>query len=132
MRFWLEAYTAAGLRNVSTNTITNMEPARVTRDRWYDAITVRIFATGTDYTIDANGALVSGSSTKRRPFTEYWTMIRGRAAIGLPRADKACPRCGAPLSIDMAGSCTHCRAHVVSGEFDWVLSRIEQDDAYAG
>ena len=59
-------------------------------------------------------------------------MIRGRSASGPARADKACPRCGAPLAINMAGSCSHCGAHVVSGEFDWVLSRIEQDDAYAG
>jgi hypothetical protein len=32
----------------------------------------------------------------------------------------------------MAGSCEHCNAKVTSGEFDWVLSRIEQDEAYAG
>ena len=32
----------------------------------------------------------------------------------------------------MAGSCTHCNAKVTSGEFDWVLSRIEQDEAYSG
>ena len=32
----------------------------------------------------------------------------------------------------MAGSCGRCEAHVTSGEFDWVLSKIEQDDAYRG
>jgi threonine dehydratase len=26
----------------------------------------------------------------------------------------------------------HCRAKVASGQFDWVLSRIEQDESYAG
>ena len=30
----------------------------------------------------------------------------------------------------MAGSCDFCQAHVTSGEFDWVLSRIEQDESY--
>jgi ferredoxin len=30
----------------------------------------------------------------------------------------------------MAGSCTHCHAKITSGEFDWVLSRIEQDESY--
>jgi hypothetical protein len=32
----------------------------------------------------------------------------------------------------MAGACTHCGAHVTSGEFDWILSKIEQDDSYRG
>jgi hypothetical protein len=32
----------------------------------------------------------------------------------------------------MSGSCEHCGAHVTSGEFDWVLSRIEQDESYGG
>ena len=32
----------------------------------------------------------------------------------------------------MAGHCEHCGADVTSGEFDWVLSKIEQDDAYTG
>ena len=28
--------------------------------------------------------------------------------------------------------CGHCGSHVTGGEFDWVLSRIEQDEAYVG
>jgi hypothetical protein len=32
----------------------------------------------------------------------------------------------------MAGACEHCGAHVTAGEFDWVLSKIEQDDTYRG
>jgi predicted amidophosphoribosyltransferase len=51
---------------------------------------------------------------------------------GAPRMDKACPNCGAPLNVNMAGRCEHCDAKITSGEFDWVLSRIEQDEAYEG
>ena len=43
-----------------------------------------------------------------------------------------CPNCGAALNINMTGHCNYCKAKVSSGEFDWVLSRIEQDEAYAG
>ena len=43
-----------------------------------------------------------------------------------------CPNCGAPLQIDQVGNCTYCRVKVTAGEFDWVLSRIEQDEAYSG
>jgi hypothetical protein len=32
----------------------------------------------------------------------------------------------------MAGVCEYCQGKVTSGEFDWVLSRIEQDEAYRG
>jgi hypothetical protein len=32
----------------------------------------------------------------------------------------------------MAGHCEHCEAHITAGEFDWVLSRVEQDESYQG
>ncbi len=48
------------------------------------------------------------------------------------RTDKACGNCGAPAKVGMTGACEHCGAHVTSGEFDWVLSKIEQDDSYRG
>jgi len=32
----------------------------------------------------------------------------------------------------MAGNCEYCGSLVAGGDFDWVLSRIEQDDVYAG
>jgi len=34
--------------------------------------------------------------------------------------------------VNMAGYCEYCKAKVTSGEFDWVLSKIEQDEAYHG
>jgi hypothetical protein len=32
----------------------------------------------------------------------------------------------------MTGNCEYCAVKVTSGEYDWVLSRIEQDEAYTG
>jgi hypothetical protein len=32
----------------------------------------------------------------------------------------------------MQGTCGYCKALVTSGDFDWVLSKIEQDEAYHG
>ena len=43
-----------------------------------------------------------------------------------------CPNCGALLKINMAGVCEYCNGKLSSGAFDWVLSRIEQDEAYTG
>jgi hypothetical protein len=130
--YWIDAYVTQRARNVTENArILNLELADVTSDAIYDAVTVRVFATGLDYTLADDGRLLRGSRKKERPYSEYWTLIRGSAARGRPRADPACPCCGAPLRIAMAGNCEYCQARVVSGDFDWVLSRIEQDEAYA-
>ena len=45
---------------------------------------------------------------------------------------RTCANCGAPLRVGMAGACEHCGVHVTGGEFDWVVSKIEQDDTYRG
>jgi uncharacterized Zn finger protein (UPF0148 family) len=131
--FWFDAYRRAGLRNISEQARTrNIELARVTSDRYCDAITVRVSATGLDYTIDEAGAVRAGSRKKPRDYTEYWTLLRGHATTGAARTDTTCPRCSGPLSVNMGGNCEHCGAHVSNGEFDWVLSRVEQDEAYQG
>jgi uncharacterized Zn finger protein (UPF0148 family) len=133
-QYWMAAYERAGLRNVTENArITKVELARLVSDRYFVALTVRVHATGLDYTLrESDGQLVGGSRQQERRYTEYWTLIRGSQVQGRPSTDKHCPSCGAPLSINMAGACTHCSARVTSGEFDWVLSRIEQDESYTG
>ena len=37
---------------------------------------------------------------------------------------------GAALEVNMAGECAYCSSKITSGQFDWVLSRIEQDESY--
>jgi predicted lipid-binding transport protein (Tim44 family) len=132
--YWVEAYKQQRLRNVTERTrITGLEIAKVGSDRFYDAITVRLRATGLDYTVAEDGnRIVSGSNSRERAYTEYWTLIRGSGRSAPTRTDKACSNCGAPLQVNMAGYCEYCKAKVTSGEFDWVLSKIEQDEAYRG
>jgi hypothetical protein len=96
-------------------------------------VTVRLCATGLDYTIaDADSRVVAGSRHAERPYSEYWTLIRSAGGDGTARANPRCPNCGAAVSINMAGQCSYCKARLSSGEFDWVLSQIEQDEVYAG
>lgn len=129
--YWIDTYTKAGLRNITENArIVTIHLARVVSDSYYDAITVRVFATGLDYTLDARGDVVGGSRSREREYSEYWTLIRGSDRTGAPRTDPVCPNCGASLRINMTGHCEYCRAKVTAGDFDWVLSRIEQDEAY--
>lgn len=121
------------LRNVHERArIQHLELANLLSDTSFDALTVRVFATALDYYVHDDGRLLAGSRERERSYTEYWTLIRGRLAKGRARTERNCPNCGAPLCIGMAGNCEYCHARVVTGQFDWVLSRIDQDDAYTG
>jgi predicted lipid-binding transport protein (Tim44 family) len=132
--YWVSEYQRQRLQNVTENArVTNIALARAATDAFFDTITVRVYATSLDYTLsDDTRQIVSGSRSQERQYTEYWTLIRSRAAKGPARVDPACPRCGAPLKINMGGQCIYCQAKVTTGEFDWVLSKIEQDDVYVG
>ena len=133
-RYWIEAYKRQGLRNaLDQYQIQAMQPVKIKEDNFYQAITLRIFAQGFDYTVDANNRVVCGSKTKLRRWSEYWTFIRSRKAKpGAAHADLNCPNCGAHLKVNATGICEFCGGKITSGEFDWVLSKIEQDESYSG
>ena len=134
LQYWVSAYERQGLRNVLEGMrIVEWKTVKVLRDRHYDSLTVRLWGSGRDYTVrQATGDVVTGDPKHDRFYSEYWTLIRGASVKGAPRSDKSCPNCGASLDVNMAGQCEHCGAKITSGEFDWVLSKIEQDDSYTG
>lgn len=133
-QYWIEAYKKQGLRNVLDQfAITGMQPVKISSDAFYNSITVRIWAEGHDYTVDSEGKIVSGSKQHLRRWSEYWTFIRNRQSQSLQaKTDLNCPNCAAPLKVNASGVCEFCGGKITSGEFDWVLSRIEQDESYAG
>lgn len=133
-QYWIEAYRRQKLRNVLERyQITAMQPAKIKQDNFYQSITLRIFAEGFDYTINEGGQVVAGSRTNLRKWSEYWTFIRNSKATPVAaRADLNCPNCGAPLKVNASGICEFCGGKITSGEFDWVLSKIEQDESYVG
>jgi uncharacterized Zn finger protein (UPF0148 family) len=133
-RYWIDAYKRQNLRNRLDNCkITSMQPVKIKEDAFYHAITLRIGAEGHDYTVDGQGRVVSGSQKKLRRWTEYWTFIRNRQAKPThARTDLSCPNCGAGLKVNATGICEFCGGKITSGEFDWVLSKIEQDESYTG
>ncbi|MFO0822750.1 MAG: Tim44-like domain-containing protein [Gemmataceae bacterium] len=132
-RYWIEAYRAQNLRNVLDQIkVEKIELVRFGKDAFYDSITCRIFASMVDYVEDAEGKVLRGSKTKPTRFSEYWTFIRSRRSKTKQSENQNCPNCGAPLKVSMAGECEYCRSKITNGDFDWVLSRIEQDEAYSG
>jgi uncharacterized Zn finger protein (UPF0148 family) len=134
LAFWLEAYRRQGLRNVLTGMrITRTEIARLSRDAYFDAIAIRLWGTGRDYVIRVpGGEHVRGAKHRDRAYSEYWTLIRTANRKGAPAAAPTCGHCGAPLKVSQSGECEYCGAHVTGGEFDWILSKVEQDDSYRG
>jgi predicted amidophosphoribosyltransferase len=62
-------------------------------------------------------------------WTEDWVYQRSSDATtktGAGTMNQRCPNCGAPLDLDLAGVCSYCKAPVMSGRYDWVLTRIDQ------
>lgn len=114
--------------------VDGVDVVKVVHGEAFDDVTVRVAATCADYEVDErNGKVIFGSKTPSQ-FVEYWTFQRsvGTQTTGRSILDKVCPNCGAPLEINQVGECRYCNAAVTSGRFDWVLSRIEQEDEYAG
>jgi predicted lipid-binding transport protein (Tim44 family) len=131
-RAQIETLAAAGRRNVLENIcVYSVEPVQVVHGRVFDDLTVRISAAAADFETDQAGKVVFGDRTVR-PFTEDWTFQRsvGVATLQKPGTlENTCPGCGAPVSLNQIGECRYCKAAVTSGKFDWVVSRIDQNDA---
>jgi predicted lipid-binding transport protein (Tim44 family) len=131
----LETMAAEGRRNVMESvTVRSVEAIRIIHGRVYDDLTVRISAAAADFEVDASGKIVFGDRTVR-PYVEDWTFQRsvGVTTAGKPGTlENTCPSCGAPLALTQIGECRYCKAAVTSGKFDWVVSRIDQEDAAGG
>ena len=134
-RSQLETLMAERRKNVMENIQVNaIVPIQVVHGRVFDDLTVRVQAAAADFEVDDAGKIVFGDRTSR-PFMEDWTFQR---SIGVATSNKpgtlenTCPRCGAPVALNQIGECRYCKAAVTSGKFDWVVSRIEQEDGEDG
>jgi len=128
--YWIEAYRAAGIRNVISDVdIASLEIVAADVDPFYDSITTRIAASMVDRCISEGGKIVGGDSTPRG-FSEYWTFVRIAGGKGDTGSSQTCSGCGASLEVGMTGECPYCGMLVSGKNFDWILSRIDQDEDY--
>ena len=135
LRFWVERYTAHGLRNqLGDIVLRRVRIVKIDLDAWYESITVRIWGSMRDAIVDERGSVVGGNADVPREFSEYWIFLRSAGTDCTSRGDApGCPSCGAPLDrIAETGICGYCDSKITSGRFDWVLSRIEQPEVYRG
>lgn len=135
--FWIETYRSANLNNkLDDIAIANVETAKVEIDKFYESITVRIYASCYDYTVNAEGKVIGGSRKKIRPFTEYWTFVRRTGVEQKPKDSfdlLTCPKCGSPADkMGQTAECGYCGSKISNGEFSWVLAILTQDEVYSG
>ena len=134
LRFYMEQYGEAGLKNrLGDITFDQVEVVKVDQDAWYEAITVRVWASMKDWVEDEKGTVVGGNKKVARRFSEYWTFLRATGTGAGSKSVHECPSCGAKLDrVSAAGICGYCDTKITSGRFDWVLSRIDQVETYPG
>ncbi len=135
--FWIETYRSANLNNkLEDVVIANIETAKVELDKFYESITVRVYASCYDYTVNAEGKVIGGSRKKIRPFTEYWTFVRRTGVEQKPKDSfdlQKCPKCGSPADkMGQTAECGYCGSKISNGEFSWVLTILTQDEVYSG
>ncbi|MHB8663666.1 MAG: TIM44-like domain-containing protein [Acidimicrobiales bacterium] len=127
----IDGYVTNGTRNVLDGlAVGKVDVLRATSDDKFDMITVRILAACADYDIEVDGGkVVRGNKHDMQNWQEDWLFQRSSKATtktGGGTMQQKCPNCGAPLDVDLAGVCKYCRAPVMSGDYDWVLARIDQ------
>jgi DnaJ-domain-containing protein 1 len=122
---------AAGYRDhMEDIRIDAIDVASVSSDGLFDELSVRIAAAARDWRESlTDGKRISGQ-TGIEPFVEIWTFLRHRGATtdlsrnGLMEGN--CPNCGASIEMNQSANCTHCKALLRSGAYDWVLTEITQ------
>jgi predicted lipid-binding transport protein (Tim44 family) len=129
-RTQVQGYVDGHKRNMLDSlTVSNIWPVAAHSDQHFDTITVRVVAACADYDIDDRTGHVLRGDKEVRPWEEDWTFQRSSSAetkAGGSTLGSRCPNCGAPLEVDLAGTCLYCKASIMSGEYDWVLARISQ------
>ena len=133
--FWMELYKKQRWNNrLDDLKIQNIQLVKIESDKYYEAITVRVFASCFDYTTDDQNKVIGGSNKKRRDYSEYWTFAR-RSGVETPETVDLnhCPQCGAPADkMGQTAICEYCGSKISTGQFSWVLFLITQDENYSG
>ncbi len=132
--YWINEYEKQNRVNVLKDIVIHKTvPVKIEEDLYYESITTRVYGSMIDYTIEAStNKMVCGDTQSKREFTEYWTFIRTHQSPEKKKHDQGCPACGAPLKINQAGRCEYCSTLITTGDYEWVLSQIEQDETYEG
>lgn len=127
---------AENIRNrMKEVSVTHCDIVSVTSDRHFDTIHVRVTASAISYNEDlTSGKRVSGNSASTPiSFTEIWSFSRRpgvRTDTQASVLQGRCPNCGGPVDIVDKAECPQCQSVVNSGQYDWVLAEITQNEEW--
>jgi hypothetical protein len=107
-------------KNILENlNIQGLHIVKATHDDNIDSISVKVDAVCADYEINEDSGKVVFGSKQDKPFTEYWTFTRSAGTKTV-------------VNLNAVGECNYCHVAVTSGNFDWVLSKIDQENEWQG
>ena len=100
------------------------------RDAQYEYLTVYMATRMVDYIIDEETRKVLKGDPNTDCYMNYLlTFMRKTGVKSHEGTDKSvaknCPNCGAPLSITSSGKCDFCGSIITTGDFDWVLAKMD-------
>src|SRR5207237_664662 len=74
-------------------------------------------------------AAVVGGDREQHDWAEDWVFQRPAGVTSTKATgpvSQLCPNCGAPILVDVTTICPFCGAAVISGRFQWLLTRIDR------
>lgn len=103
---------------------------RYERDAQYEYLTVYMSTRMVDYIIEEDTKKVLKGNPSADCYMNYLLTFMRKTGVktreGTDRAvSKTCPNCGAPLSITSSGKCDYCGSIITTGDFDWVLAKMD-------
>lgn len=117
--------------------VKNARIVTATTTEAFDIVTVRLDASMRDTDVPSDTTDEKArAAAKKQPsdsFTELWTFVRrpgAKTREGFDLGQGKCPNCGADFTGGMANTCEYCKAIVNSGNYDWVLTEITQEDEF--
>jgi hypothetical protein len=141
-RLWESMHHAAelGLEGLADCHLEEVEVVRcdyvrIERDRFFDAIVVRLLWRARVYRTDEHGALVEGDPSRPRPFDGVFTFAKRREARhrGERHASSQCPKCLAGLDrLSDTGHCGYCQRKITGGDFGWMLIDVDTPESIQG
>lgn len=100
------------------------------RDAQYEYLTVYMATRMVDYIIDENTRAVLKGNPNTDCYMNYLLTFMRKTGVKSREGNdksvsKSCPNCGAPLSITSSGKCDYCGSIITTGDFDWVLAKMD-------
>jgi uncharacterized tellurite resistance protein B-like protein len=134
LQLQLEMMKARRVHNTNSQVkVLSSRVVGVRSDSFFDTVHFSITASALDETVNSETGKLLKTGKRNSSFTEIWSFLRkpGVKTLANPGLMEGfCPNCGTRLEISDSLECPSCRSIVNSGEYDWVLAEITQEEVW--